>query len=121
MSSQKTSTISGHQAITTWWDKVQTRVSLALELMNDEDILVSRDLQVTTIFLKKNYHHFEDVAYPPEAAIIRDYMLSAFNNLLQSLNYQQQNNIFQGKVRYDMAKATLENVRFLLLQSGIYE
>lgn len=121
MSSQSTSTVNGHQAISAWWNRVRTRISLALELMNDENLLKPKDVQVTMMFLKKNYHHFEDAGYPPEAAIIREHMITAFNNLLQSLYYQQQNNMFQSSVRYDMAKSVLDNVRFLLLQSGIYE
>jgi hypothetical protein len=108
-----------HTRISTWWFKVQTRLILALELIDDDSLFSPKDIEVTIAFLKKNYYLFELADYPVEAAFIREHMLAAFNNLIQSLCYRHEQNSFQSHVRYDMAQAALDNVRFHLLQIGI--
>lgn len=120
MFAQSRTSTQQHQAIKTWWHSTaRSRLSQVMKLMSEEQEIAAQDLAGTRALVEKNYRDFAHAAYPVEAATIRHYLLDTFDNLRQSLIYLQQNDRFQGRVRQEIAKATMDALRFHLLEAGI--
>ena len=105
--------------IKNWWEATQEHVQLFLQVMTDSRAIQDNEVDDALHYINARIASFENSHYPENAGDIRQPLLDAMKHLCESLQYRQKDNNYQAQLRLDMAHASMDALRFRLIQSSI--
>lgn len=120
---QLRSPITSHDEVEQWWRHIKARHQLFFHLINGKAPSEQKLKNVNGFIeqLQHSHSQVEDTGCPNKAESIREHLLNAIQNLVESLERLRDRQSFVSDVRFDVAKVDFSMVQHTLLSQGIVD
>jgi hypothetical protein len=119
MSATESRPATKHDIVKAWWEHIQVQLKPFFEVMAEGGVIHKDELQAALNYLQTRSIEISQATYPEKVSEMRHQLLASVENLIHSLHYRSEGNAYQSQVRLDMAKMSLDALRFHLIQHNI--